>query len=53
MKVVSITETGVVKEGASREIAWSEDSGYTVKSITIDGQPAGADIMTAKKGGFQ
>lgn len=44
-----ITETGVVKEGASREIAWSEDSGYTVKSITIDGQPAGADIMTAKK----
>lgn len=44
-----ITETGVVKEGESREITWSEDSGYTVKSITIDGQPAGADIMTAKK----
>ncbi len=44
-----ITETGVVKEGESREITWSEDSGYTVKSITIDGQPAGPDIMTAKK----
>ena len=44
-----ITETGVVKEGESREITWSEDSGYTIKSITIDGQPAGPDIMTAKK----
>ncbi|MFR2407259.1 MAG: InlB B-repeat-containing protein, partial [Eubacterium callanderi] len=44
-----ITETGVVKEGASREIAWSEDAGYAVKSITIDGQPADAEIMAAKK----